>query len=210
MGEQQIFQPLTREDKLTVVIYRLGIVLSAVFISLAAYLMLNFLKSTPIPLLLKGGEGGLISLKFNILLVSLYISVGLSVFFIHLYIGKFKKTLIKIYILSIASLAILFVAGKGDAISIVAHKNYGALLLIPLSLCLGFITAKEAFCFKLIEGYLLAMVMPLYLLLFSVRMISFEGAAYGLLLIAFMLLFFTFRKVFMPIHYDIGDKSAYT
>jgi len=52
--------------------------------------------------------------------------------------------------------------------------------------------------------------MPLYLLLFSVRMISFEGAAYGLLLIAFMLLFFTFRKVFMPIHYDIGDKSAYT
>ncbi|PIV66191.1 MAG: hypothetical protein COS10_07535 [Nitrospirae bacterium CG01_land_8_20_14_3_00_44_22] len=210
MGEQQIFQPLTREDKLTVVIYRLGIVLSAVFISLAAYLMLNFLKSTPIPLLLKGGERGLISLKFNILLVSLYISVGLSVFFIHLYIGKFKKTLIKIYILSIASLAILFVAGKGDAISIVAHKNYGALLLIPLSLCLGFITAKEAFCFKLIEGYLLAMVMPLYLLLFSVRMISFEGAAYGLLLIAFMLLFFTFRKVFMPIHYDIGDKSAYT
>ena len=210
MGEQQIFQPLTREDKLTVVIYRLGIVLSAVFISLAAYLMLNFLKSTPIPLLLKGGERGLISLKFNILLVSLYISVGLSVFFIHLYIGKFKKTLIKIYILSIASLAILFVAGKGDAISIVAHKNYGALLLIPLSLCLGFIAAKEAFCFKLIEGYLLAMVIPLYLLLFSVRMISFEGAAYGLLLIAFMLLFFTFRKVFMPIHYDIGDKSAYT
>jgi uncharacterized integral membrane protein len=201
MGEQQIFQPLTKEDKVTVVIYRIGIVLSAVIISLAAYLMLNSLKHP---------ADASLSLKFNILLVSLYISVGLSVFFIHLYIGKFKKTLIKIYILSIASLAILFVAGKGDAISIVAHKNYGALLLIPLSLCLGFITAKEAFCFKLIEGYLLAMIMPLYLLLFSVRMLSFEGAAYGLLLIAFMLLFFTFRKVFMPIHYDIGDKSAYT
>ena len=73
-----------------------------------------------------------------------------------------------------------------------------------------FYRCKEAFCFKLTEGYLLALIMPLYLLLFSVRMLSFEGAAYGLLLIAFMLLFFTFRKVFMPLHFDIGDKSAYT
>lgn len=201
MGEQQIFQPLTKEDKVTVVIYRIGIVLSAVIISLAAYLMLNFLKHP---------TDALISLKFNILLISLYISVGLSVFFIHLYISKFKKNLIKIYVLSIALLAVLFIAGRGDAFSVVAHENYGPLLLIPLSLCLGFITAKEAFCFKLAEGYLLALIMPLYLLLFSVRMISFEGATYGLLLIAFVLLFFTFRKVFMPIHFDIGDKSAYT
>lgn len=201
MGEQQIFQPLTKEDKVTVVIYRIGIVLSAIIISLGAYMMLNSLKHmTDVS----------ISLKFNILLISLYISVGLSVFFIHLYISKFKKNLIKIYILSIASLTVLFIAGGGDAISIVAHKNYGPLLLIPLSLCLGFITAKEAFCFRLTEGYILAFIMPLYLLLFSVRMISFEGAAYGLLLIAFMLLFFTFRKVFMPLHFDIGDKSAYT
>ena len=201
MGEEQIFQPLTKEDKVTVVIYRVGIVLSAVIISLGAYIMLSSLKyQADVP----------ISIKFNILLISLYISVGLSVFFIHLYIGKFKKTLIKLYILSLVSLAVLLMAGKGDALSVVAHKNYGPLLLIPLSLCIGFITAKEAFCFKLTEGYLLALIMPLYLLLFSVRMISFEGAAYGLLLIAFMLLFFTFRKVFMPIHYDIGDKSAYT
>lgn len=201
MGEQQIFQPLTKEDKVTVVIYRIGIVLSAIIISLGAYMMLNSLKHmTDVS----------ISLKFNILLISLYISVSLSVFFIHLYISKFKKNLIKIYILSIASLTVLFIAGGGDAISIVAHKNYGPLLLIPLSLCLGFITAKEAFCFRLTEGYILAFIMPLYLLLFSVRMISFEGAAYGLLLIAFMLLFFTFRKVFMPLHFDIGDKSAYT
>jgi len=201
MGEEKLFQPLTKADKVTVVIYRIGIVLSAVIISLGAYMMFNFPKYM--------ADASIIA-KFNVLLVSLYISVGLSVFFIHLYISKFKKNLIKIYILSIVSLAVLFIAGKGDALSVVAHKNYGPLLLIPLSLCLGFITAKEAFCFKLMEGYLLAMVMPLYLLLFSVRMISFEGAAYGLLLIAFMLLFFTFRKVFMPIHYDIGDKSAYT
>ena len=201
MGEQQIFQPLTKEDKVTVVIYRIGIVLSAIIISLGAYIMLNSLKHQ---------TDASISSKFNILLVSLYLSVGLSVFFIHLYISKFKRTLKKLYYISVAALVILLIVGKGNLLGVVVNKPYGPLLLIPLSLCLGFITAKEAFCFKLIEGYLLAMVMPLYLLLFSVRMISFEGAAYGLLLIAFMLLFFTFRKVFMPIHYDIGDKSAYT
>ncbi|HBR22548.1 MAG TPA: hypothetical protein DD713_08315 [Nitrospiraceae bacterium] len=201
MGEQQIFQPLTKEDKVTVVIYRIGIVLSAVIISLAAYLMLNSLKHP---------ADALLSLKFNILLISLYISVGLSVFFIHLYISKFKRTLKKLYYISIAALVILLIVGKGNLLGVVVNKPYGPLLLIPLSLCLGFITAKEAFCFRLTEGYILAFIMPLYLLLFSVRMISFEGAAYGLLLIAFMLLFFTFRKVFMPLHFDIGDKSAYT
>jgi uncharacterized integral membrane protein len=134
----------------------------------------------------------------------------MSVFFIHLYVGKFKRILKKIYYISVVSLAILLIAGKGSALGVVAGKPYGALLLIPLSLCLGFITAKEAFCFRLAEGYLLALIMPLYLLLFSAGMLGFEGAAYGLLLIAFMLIFFTFRKVFMPIHYDIGDKSAYT
>ena len=201
MGEEQIFQPLTKEDKVTVVIYRIGIVLSAVIISLAAYLMLNSLKHP---------ADASVGLKFNILLISLYISVGLSVFFIHLYIGKFKRTLKKLYYISVAALVILLIVGKGNLLGVVVNKPYGPLLLIPLSLCLGFIAAKEAFCFKLTEGYLLALIMPLYLLLFSVRMISFEGAAYGLLLIAFMLLFFTFRKVFMPIHYDIGDKSAYT
>jgi uncharacterized integral membrane protein len=201
MGEQQIFQPLTKEDKVTVVIYRIGIVLSAIIISLGAYIMLNSLKHQ---------TDASISSKFNILLVSLYLSVGLSVFFIHLYISKFKRTLKKLYYISVAALVILLIVGKGNLLGVVVNKPYGPLLLIPLSLCLGFITAKEAFCFKLTEGYLLAMVMPLYLLLFSVRMLSFEGAAYGLLLIAFMLLFFTFRKVFMPIHFDIGDKSAYT
>lgn len=201
MGEQQIFQPLTKEDKVTVVIYRIGIALSAIIISLGAYMMLNSVKYQ---------ADASISIKFNILLISFYISVGLSVFFIHLYISKFKRTLKKLYYISVAALVILLIVGKGNLLGVVVNKPYGSLLLIPLSLCLGFIAAKEAFCFKLTEGYLLALIMPLYLLLFSVRMISFEGAAYGLLLIAFMLLFFTFRKVFMPIHYDIGDKSAYT
>jgi uncharacterized integral membrane protein len=200
MGEQEIFQPLTKKDRITVVLYRTGIVLSAIIISIASYMLLNssFYRNDP-----------LISLKFNILLISLYISVGMSVFFIHLYVSKFKRNLKNLYYISIAALIVILIVGKGNMLSVVANKNYGPLLLIPLSGCLGFITAKEAFCFKLIEGYLIALIMPFYLLLFSMGLLTIKGASYGLLLIAFMLIFFTFRKVFMPIHYDIGDKSAY-
>jgi len=199
MGEEKLFQPLTKEDKATVLIYRIGIALSTIIISLGAYIMLGS----------KYQIDASTSLKFNILLISLYVSVGLSVFFIHLYIGKFKRALIKIYLVSLICLVILFAAGKGDTLSIIA-KPYGALLLIPLSLCLGFVTAKEAFCFRLIEGYLLAMAMPFYLLLFSLGALTFKSAVYLILFIAAMLIIFTVRKVFMPIHYDIGDKSAYT
>ena len=70
-------------------------------------------------------------------------------------------------------------------------------------------TAKEAFCFQLFEGYLLAMIMPLYLLLVAGGVLTGRGAFSGLSVIAAILLFFTLRKAFMPIAYDIGDKSAY-
>ncbi len=201
MGEQHLYQPLTKEDKITVVFYRLGIVLSSIIIAIAAYILFSSSQNQ---------DNLTISSKINILLIALYISVGTSVFFIHLYVSKFKKGLIKLYFVSLACLIILFAIGRGNALGILINKPYGPLLLIPLSLCLGFITAKEAFCFKLMEGYLLAMIMPFYLLLLSVGSLTLKSASYGLILIAIMLLFFTLRKVSMPIHYDIGDKSAYT
>jgi uncharacterized integral membrane protein len=53
------------------------------------------------------------------------------------------------------------------------------------------------------------MIMPLYLLLVSGGILTGRGVSSGLVLIAVMLVVFTLRKVFMPITYDIGDKSAY-
>lgn len=206
MGEKNFFQPLTKEDKITVVIYRAGIALSTIIISVAAYMLSTALQSKQPPL----AAGGLMSIKFNILLIALYISVGMGVFFIHLYVSKFKKRLKNLYYFSVAALIMLFITGKGDILWVLAHKPYGPMLLVPLSLCLGFITAKEAFCFRLLEGYLLAIIMPLYLMFLSAGIMTIKYASFGLLLIAAMMVLFAFRKVFMPIHYDIGDKSAYT
>lgn len=201
MGERSPFQPLTREDKISVVLYRIGIALSTIIISILAYILSNpsYYQNDPA-----------ISLKFNILLISLYISVGISVFTIHLYISKFKGLLKKLYYLSVTALIMLLVIGKGDILWVFINKAYGPLLLIPLSGCIGFITAKEAFCFKLFEGYLLALIMPFYLLLLSMGSMTMRGVSLGLIVIALMFILFTIRKVFMPLHYDIGDKSAYT
>lgn len=202
MGDYQQYQPLTNEDKITTVIYRGGIALSSVLMAIAAFIAVSP-EVRNLPLIYSG-------LGANIIILSLYFSIGLSVFFIHLYIGKFYRMLKKIYYLSVVCLAVMFLLGKGSPASILFSATpAGALLLIPLSLCLGFVTAKEAFCFKLLEGYLLAMIMPAYLFFFGLGLMDNKTAAFGLALIAAMLVFFMFRKVFMPLHCDIGDKSAY-
>lgn len=195
MGEKQVFQPLTREDKITTAVYRTGIVLSAVIIAALAFL---------------AATGSLVPGRTaDMLGFALYASVGLSVFFIHLYIGRFKRFLMNLYFVSLAALAALLFIGKGSVSAALIQTPLSTLLLLPLSGCLGFVTAKEAFCFKLIEGYLLAMIMPLYLLLVAGGVLPGKSASYGLLVISALLVLFTLRKVIQPIAWDIGDKSAY-
>lgn len=200
MGEKQTFQPLTREDRITVVLYRAGIGLSAIFIAGLA-VFLTQASSRPAAVLA--------TVLPDVLLYGLQASVGLSVLFIHLYIGAIKKHLKNLFFLSLACLVALLFIGKGSVSEALMVERYSTLLLLPLAGCLGFVTAKEAFCFRLLEGYLLAMIMPLYLLLVAGGGLAGRGASAGLILIAGLFALFTLRKVFMPIAYDIGDKSAY-
>src|SRR5512143_700445 len=171
MGSKEVFQPLTREDKITVVLYRAGIVLSTIFMSGLALL-----------LIMASSNSGrtLLSLAGDIYAYGLYASVGMSVFFIHLYVGKFKRLLRNLYFISLGCLAVLIYIGNGSVSAALMTTSYSPLLLLPLSGCLGFVTAKEAFCFRLFEGYLLAMIMPLYLLLVSRNVLTYAGASYGL------------------------------
>jgi len=200
MGSKQVFQPLTKEDKITVVLYRIGIVLSTVIIAGLAF----FLKTAS-----PASDTATLGRSADILIYGLYAAVGMSVFFIHLYIRKFKGYLKNLYFIGIACLGVLLYIGKGSLTGALEHTPSSSLLLLPLSLCLGFVTAKEAFCFKLFEGYLLAMIMPIYLLYISSSTLGSAGASSGFVLIAVMLVIFALRKVFMPLAYDIGDKSAY-
>jgi uncharacterized integral membrane protein len=201
MGERNLYQPLTKEDKITVVLYRAGIVCSTLLICLSAFIAAEDVFGFPLPV-----HG----LALGIMLLLFYFGLGLSVFFIHLYVGKFHRLLKRVYYVAAACLVVLFLLGGGDPLApLFAARPYGALLLIPISLCLGFVTAKEAFCFQLVEGYILAGMMPAYLFFYSVGALTARTSALGLCLIAALLFLFMCRKVFMPIHFDIGDKSAY-
>ncbi len=200
MGDKQVFQPLTREDKITVVLYRVGIVICTIIMSALASLLATASSNS---------NAVRISSSADILIYGLYASIGISVFSIHLYIGKIKGYLRNLYFISLGCLVVLLTIGKGSLSGALVHIPYSPLLLLPLSGCLGIVTVKEAFCFKLFEGYLLAMIMPIYLLLVSDKILAGQGASYGLVMIAAMLVIFTLRKVFMPMAYDIGDKSAY-
>jgi uncharacterized integral membrane protein len=197
MGEKQVFQPLTREDRITVVLYRIGIVLSAAIIACMAYLAATASAASR--------DG----FPADVLVYCLYASVGMCVFFIHLYVGQFKVYLKNLYFIGLGCLVLLLFIGKGSLSAALVQTPYSLLLFLPLSGCLGFVTAKEAFCFQLFEGYLLAMIMPLYLLLVSAGILGAQASVSGLVLIAAMLVLFTVRKAFMPLAYDIGDKSAY-
>ena len=104
MGEYQQYQPLTREDKITTVLYRAGIFLSSVLMAAAAFLA-NSSAMRDLPMIY-------MELGTSIIVLSLYFSVGLSVFFIHLYIGKFHRILKKLYYLSVACLALIFLLLK--------------------------------------------------------------------------------------------------
>jgi len=199
MGEEKFYQPLTRTDRITVILYRSGIVLTAVILALSSFFVS---KQSPVP-----AQMG--KTVFTLMLLLLYVSTGLSVFFIHLYVNRFHKLLKRLYFVSLICLAALFIVGKGNILALFNNGHAGPLLLLPLSGCIGFITAKEAFCFRLMEGYLIALILPVFLFVLSAGIASSEGAASGLILISILYIVFMVRKAFMPLHYDIGDKSAY-
>ncbi|UCG77210.1 MAG: hypothetical protein JSV21_06335 [Nitrospirota bacterium] len=143
MGERELYQPLTKHDKLTVVLYRTGIVLTAILLSVMTIGLYSVTDLTD--------DRG-IGVGFALLTVALYIAVGLSVMFIHLYVSRFHTFLKRLYYLSVAGLLSLIFISKGSMLALLIDAPYYSLMFLPLAGCLGFVTAKEAFCFRLNEG----------------------------------------------------------
>ncbi len=198
MGDRALYQPLTREDRISVLIYRIGIVLSAVALGGLAATGIYWLKTGAGSLRVLGG--------FVDLLV---VGAGLTSIFIHLYISRFHRALKRLFVVSAVCWGVLLVLGAGNPVHGIARNPAFSLLLLPLAGCVGFVTAKEAFCFRLNEGYLFALLLPIITIAYGVSLISLKGYAVGGAVTVLLYLLFAARKVFMPFHYDIGDKSAY-
>ncbi len=206
MGEKIIFQPLTLWDRISVVFYRTGItVFSAILIYMGIYTVLHW------PGISWREVSAITKVKnLNVLLYLLYFSVGLSVFTIHLYVKRFRRFIKILYGLALLCLVGLLIITKGvDIASLIIKKPASGLLLLPLAGCISFITMKEAFCFRLIEGYIITLILPIFIIVFATRILPPYTTASFLMVIGLLIAFFTVRKIFMPIAYDIGDKTAY-
>lgn len=207
MPEEYILQPLTTKDKISVLLYRAGIGLTGFLMLVGALLLMSHLNDVGAVWDERFLTGSSTFLWLGVVISGIYIFTGLSVINIHLYMGSLKRFLKGMYFFSLGLFLILCFLGNGNpAVALFKMPLSGAMLL-PLGCSIAFIGAKEAYCFNLLEGYVMAVFITVYILLWPVA--GYELKIYGLLAISVLTLFLAFRKAVMPLSFDIGDKSRY-
>lgn len=200
----------TERDIRSVQIYRAGIALSAL-----AFLIVNTLllvtqgwknpSSTP---WIRGH-----SLLLSLAVWMLITGVGISVLSIHLYIHRFHTLLKILYGIGIVSVVLLLGAGVSREIgflSLLYETPAGTVGFGFILATLCGIAVKEAFCFGQIEAVLFAVVTPILVLGHLFQILNPVSAFLFLCADTLFLVFFAVRKIMMPIHLDIGDKTLYT
>ena len=140
-------------------------------------------------------------------------STNLSMSFLHLYSKKLLKILRLVTISGTILMMILLLSNYLNYEALLKSEGWnGKAAVFALGLVLaGFsgIGAKEAFCFKLYEGYAYAILLAITVF---IHLFGFLSPNFGLIMAGvctLLVISFTFRKMVLPFHYDIGDKSKY-
>ncbi len=197
MGDKKELQTITKWDKITVLIYRLGIVIST-FCFIYAVFALYFVNINRFDHIIFKG--------IDIVLWTFLISVGVSLIFLHLYD---KRILMIIRVFWVISFIIILSLTLYSGVNSIFDNWLGIIGWGFLLAAFSGIGAKEAFCFKLYEGYLFG-ILSAILVLGNLLFIFSHPISFTLvLMIAFLVTIFTIRKLQHPFHYDIGDKSRY-
>ena len=195
MGEKMQYQPLTTGDKISVLFYRTGLMLVTLQLLYGAYFMI---LAKPIN-----------TRDLSTYITILHLLTGLSVINIHLYVKRFRYFIRGLYAFSLLIVGLLLLyrgMGFGELFLV---RPQTAILLLPVAGCIAFFGVKEACCFRIMEGYISALL--LVLSVFGISIAGFQSRAMGILLMLTSLIYalFIIKKIFMPLAYDIGDKSAY-
>ncbi len=201
MAEKMEYQDLTLWDRTSVLLYRGGLIVSSLVLTIGGAAFTVFHRGTWSEV----EVGGPVA---SGLIVLLYLAAGLSTATIHLYAKRFRKMIRYLYLFSVVT----FLFGlpvRQDIAGFILKEPVGALFLLPLMGCLSFFTLKEAFCFRLYEGYILSLMFPLIPLMLMTKVTSPALTGVYIFFVGLTMLYFNWRKVRIPIAYDIGDKSAY-
>jgi len=209
MGDTNVSQELTTYDKISVFLYRGGIIISMLCIVLASIGFYGIVNGNTESFVLQGNHPQIIFWTF-------FISVGVSLLFLHLYSKEVLQIIRSFYLIGAAILLYLaFTKLSGQFIPGVFTYWLGVVGLGFLMAGFSGIGAKEAYCFKLLEGYLYGMVSALLVLLHLIGVIAqithhLKWVELTLfMIITVLVVVFTVRKLRLPLHYDIGDKTKY-
>ena len=205
MGDTSVKEKLTTFDKISVTLYRGGIVLSALSLVYGVAYFFFGAKGSSVSLF----TGGFPFAVFWIFIIC----VDISVSFLHLYSKQILRMIQSCAAIGTLILLAGFVFFNFSPAPIFYSEGIaGKIGLVGLGfVAAGFagIGAKEAYCFKLNEGYIYGVLSAL-LVIGHFFGIYTPQIALGLLsVITVLVVVFTIRKLFLPLHYDIGDKSRY-
>lgn len=186
---------ITKDDRLEVIIYRGGLGLAAASFAIASNLFFA------------QGEAAIPAITPLFALFS--IGLGVSLYFIHIYMKALHRTLQVFWLVgTISTVAIALSSSEPLALYIYNHP----LTLFGTGFTFAALTGiyfKEAICFNRLETKLLTPIVPLLLLghMLGILPIEMEQALLGGWSIGFSI--FAIRKMTQVIDPDVGDKSVF-
>ncbi|HEO65632.1 MAG TPA: hypothetical protein ENI73_07155, partial [Spirochaetes bacterium] len=142
-----------------------------------------------------------------------FVSVGISLSFLHLYSSQILRVVQGFFMISALILIPLTFMSENSFLKslFIGTGEYNKLGTVGIGFLLaGYssIGAKEAYCFKLYEGYLYA-ILSFFLVIIHLIGPSPKVELGLFTVITVLAVVFTIRKLRLPLHYDIGDKSHY-
>ncbi|MBE9066826.1 DUF2301 domain-containing membrane protein [Leptolyngbya cf. ectocarpi LEGE 11479] len=188
---------ITPDDRREVVIYRGGLGLAAFSFALG------------VVLLLAGGAGIGMLWAVTVCYGTLWLGLGVSLWFIHIYLRPLHQALQIFWLVGgVASLGIA-IAQPGPLALTVYQQPLSILGIGFTFAALTGIFFKEAFCFNRLETKFLTLLIPALLLTHMVGALPADLGRDLLGVWAVLFAVFAVRKLIQPIPPDIGDKSVF-
>ncbi len=188
---------INERDRREVIIYRSGLIASAVSFAVGSGLVL-WQGITPT-----------ISLITNLLFGIFILGLGVSLTTIHIYLKPLHRLLQGFWLVGTIASGIL--AWKSDY-SLASFVYNHPLTIFGVGFLFAALTGiffKEAFCFNRLETKVLTPLIPLLLLGHMSNMFPLAAEQTLLATWAILYLVFAIRKSIQPIPPDIGDKSVF-
>lgn len=188
---------ITDDDRRGVIIYRAGLIGSAISFALGVGLVLWL------------GNQPFVYQALTPLYACFCLGLGISLLTIHIYLAVLHRILQLFWLVgAVAALAIAF--SSPQPLALVVYQHPATLLGLGFTFAaLTGITFKEAFCFNRPETKLLTPLIPMLLLGHLTSLFSPSVEQVLLASCAVLLLIVAMRKLVQPIPPDIGDKSVF-